>query len=391
MLQGLLRPWGPWTPFRILVVRDLWAAVWRLSREGGDDCHAILAQLAAKWTFIREPNPQIDRHLRTDPDLRAQLRRHITLADNFSSSLKTEFDQYRGLRKPRRSAEEKEIDKHLALVGDSSSKMTKVWETWMATTIRLLERSKVSFPHLPWAWNQRFASCPPLHHTFRKHILDPLDTQDVEPVEKPARSTVPMDWPCSKRELLLVHPWRGVPAAATEPEVEDVDVEVEIEVEVGIRRSGRLADKVAPKADDGQTETTSRGGGGNSKPRTRKNNGGGGGGRGRSYSRKPLREEEGRLAIKAEEEHIPGMPHPVWDVIDIDAEPHNDTSTLDRLTLYVNGKIEPVDGREPVPEPDPEILTVVFFTGMVSLPFYRVLYLLMIMKEGRSSSYVKHA
>lgn len=319
--------------------------------------------------------------------MQSQLRQHIKLADNFSTSLKSVFDQYRGLRKPRRTAEEKENDKRLALDGDSSSKMTEVWEVWEATTIRILERSDSYFPPLGWAWNQRFASCPPLHHTFRIHLLDPLDTQDVEPVEKPVPSSLALDWPCSNRELALVRPWPGVSAPAIEPEVEEIEAEVEI------RRSGRLKDKVPPKKDEEQSTKASGGGWGNSRRRTRKNNGGGGGGtwRGRSTSRKPLR-ADGILAIKAEEEHQPGMPHPVWDIIDIDEEPRQDSSTLEKLTLYVKPNIEPVDGHESDGEQITESISIAFYTGMVSLQFCMVAFFIEDYKtEDRTSTSVEHA
>lgn len=351
--KGLFQPWGTWTPFRILVVRDLWLAVLRLAREGGDDCHAILLQLAAKWTFIRDLNPMFDLPLQPDPEVISQLRTHVKLSRNFAASLKTTFARYQGTRRVRQSREELEADRLLVLDGDSSVKMEQVWEVWENTNRPRIENITVG-PVRRWAWNQRASTCPPLHRSFRrenlprpeqlKAILEKLEAAPEEPQPEEPQPGKPfrpkrrnIDHPFTVDELAGLRPFQDPP-----PQVGPVVIAVEEdEVEVpALRRSARLAADAPPEEEEEE------------QPKARSSNGGGGwssgGGRRKNSqgSKAP-----GKAVLKIEDNAL-GMPHPVWDITDIDIGPRPESTTLDKVSIRMG------NGEPP--------LTVLFLSGMVS-------------------------
>ncbi len=336
-----------------MVVRDLWIAVWRLARLGGEDCHAILVQLAAKWTHYRETDPSVDRPLNPDESAYSQLKQHIKLSKTFATALRTTFARSIGVRMPRRTPEEKKEDQARELDGDSSGRLAKVWEIWERANVPHHDSSALGGRFLDWAWNQRSASAPPLPPMFRRHALEPLDRVYVVPEDPPKSTNIPMpDWPFVKADRTRLRPW---------PEAED-ESSLDGEEDAlgggndddeeggggGNRRSVRL--EVRTRATEGKKgRAPSVGGRGGSKRHSQKKRGGAGGesGRGRreispEFERKPKIEEgEGGL----------GRRHPVWDLTGVIDGPREDASVVEELTVvtvqksakvrFYNGMVRP--------------------------------------------------
>ncbi|KLO07945.1 hypothetical protein SCHPADRAFT_894232 [Schizopora paradoxa] len=373
LYNGLFHSWGSWTPFRILVVRDLWAVLWRLAREGGEHCHDILYQLVAKWNDICKPNPQYDVPIERDASTDAMLSKHISLANKFVVSLDTIFSQFQGVRKTRRQKEQIELDELHALDGNSSTKMNEVWALWESHFIQAkITPAPVQVPQVrqvtlhKWAWNQRAASCPPLHRSFRRQVLKPLDHTYVFP-EAPRKREKYIFHPFTDEERTFLLPYRHPKKdITTEPDRPATSQRVLQKIPEPIatslckttptdsRQLRVVPDPEAtpvvetPALSKVKAKTSGGVGGG----------GGGGGGGRRSYPKrravvtpglvpsitKPIdATESSSPAPDVKDEQPLVLPHRIWDVVDVDVGPHEANALVGVVNVVLGTKDVPVN------------------------------------------------
>lgn len=215
-----------------MVVRDLWLAVLRLTKVGGDDCLSMLVQLAAKWKLIedRKSNAMYVA-MNPSPDAYAQLKGHIQMAKTFTAALEESFARTTastsGARRERRNAAEIAEDDAREREGDSSSRMDVVWDICRCKVQeRLKELARREFdagerPGLAWAWQKRFPSAPPYHSTFTNEAdIEPLDpelamprTSDVPPLNSGIKVGMTLT-PFTKADKLLLNPFEKPVATA---------------------------------------------------------------------------------------------------------------------------------------------------------------------------------
>ncbi|KLO11950.1 hypothetical protein SCHPADRAFT_891149 [Schizopora paradoxa] len=373
LYNGLFESWGAWTPFRILVIRDLWGALWRLAREGGEHCHSILLQLAERWNDIRYPDrypdPRIDVVIEADAKRVAMFSTHASLANHFAVSLTTVFSQFQGVRKTRRQREQMESDGIHALDGNSVTKMSEVWALWESNFIQAKITPVVPVPQVrrvilhKWAWNQRAASCPPLHRSFRRQLLKPLDHTYVFPEAPRIRERYTFHpFTDEERSFLLPyrHPKKDIstkpdrPAASRrvlqripEPIATSLckttpTISRQVQINPAPEATSVVEAPALPKV-----KAKKSGGGG-----------GGGGGGGRSYPKRRANVTPGAVSsiinpIDDSESSSPApdvkyeppvvLPHRIWDVVDVDIGTHEANTLLGGVNVVLGTKDIPIN------------------------------------------------
>ncbi len=326
-------------------MHDLWAAILQLARYGGDDCLAMLDQLARKWRFMGASTPMMDRALNPYPDVYSQLAQHIKMANAFANAVITSFARSGLARKKRRNTDEVATDEAFEQDGDSSLRMALVWNLWetglpVASTAKELGTfESFTKPLHPWAWNQRSVSAPPFPPTFdRAEDVRPWDAKDQVPEPRINLNEHPI-WPFVKTDFHLLNPFQ----------VEyDFGVEVHAKDEEGTRRSKRLTDKTTKEDDKNPTDTSKK-----------KKRAGGGRRTGGTYRRSSARKEAAQSdtikpkvewEAKVEFEEKARDQHPVWSMKSRSEDDHIETSELGSIRIAMTESQE---------------TSIVFYKGMV--------------------------
>lgn len=316
--------------------------MWRLAREGGDQCHAILAQLAAKWIYVCEPNPEYHLPIAADTSALALLDTHISLSYSFADSLNNALDHPDSLGRVRRSRVQIKLDQEHALDGNSSANMEKVWTKWED-----LNRDEQSEPRalIRWAWNQRSASCPPLHHTFRRQLLEPLDSAFVVP-ESPVRSEKYFDWPLASREHSNRQAMQGDLRPPKDTKVKGIDSGTSPRATRSSRNPTNDSHEVVTAQEPHGSHHISRStpvGGGASRPKRT-------GKRAQSYYRAPSKRTSEKSvisvpAVKSEVEPSIILRHSVWDVVDLDEDPRPESNVFESISFRLDASQPPISVR----------------------------------------------
>lgn len=283
--------------------------------------------------------------------------RHISIANRFAASLDSVFSHFHGVRKTRRQKEQIDADQLHALDGDSSSKMSEVWALWESTFVQA-KITPVPEPRIrddilhKWAWNKRAPSCPPLHRLFQRQMLKPLDRT----------YTIP-DGPARKRDKYIFHPFTAEERTFLVPyRSENDEITPEFDLPTATQQPQITSDPVAATA---SVELPAL-------PRTQGKKTASSGSRSYSYSTRRATSTRVTRTTKTkpkdpatskspapeisqvEDEQIVVLPHPVWEVVDVDVGPHAQSAIVGCVTVVL--------GTASLPE----YITLQFYSGMVS-------------------------